>query len=49
MVSITANELKMWKNKYAILTHKLDGDSIPCINGYENIHPLDVLYNLSTI
>lgn len=46
MIPIESDNLSFWKKNYAILTHKLDGDSIPGISGYENIHPLDVLYNL---
>lgn len=46
MIPIVSDDLSFWKKNYAILTHKLDGNSIPNISGYENIHPLDVLYNL---
>lgn len=46
MIPISSENLKFWKRSYAILTHKLDGDCIPNITGYESIHPLDVLYNL---
>lgn len=46
MISVSPDTLKDWKNYYANLTHKIDGSSIPIITGYENIHPLDVLYNL---
>ena len=46
MLPIVSDDLSFWKKNYAILTHKLDGNSIPNISGYENIHPLDVLYNL---
>lgn len=49
MLPLTSDELKSWKRNYAILTHKLDGDGILHIQGYENIHPLDVLYNLSIL
>lgn len=49
MLPLTADELKLWKRNYAILTHKLDGDCILHIQGDENIHPLDVLYNLSIL
>lgn len=49
MISITSEELKFWKRSYAILTHKLDGDHILPIMGYEDIHPLDVLYNLPVL
>lgn len=46
MISIESVELLSWKKIYATLTHKIDGDCIPNIMGYENINPLDVLYNL---
>lgn len=49
MISISDEELKKWKKQYAILTHKVDGDGIPYVQGFENIHPLDVLYNLPII
>lgn len=49
MVSLEENELKNWKRFYQILTHKLDGEDIPYINGYENIFSLDVLYNLPVL
>jgi len=49
MVSITSQELELWERNYAILTHKIDGDYILNINGYEDIHPLDVLYNLPVL
>lgn len=49
MVSLEENELKSWERFYKILTHKLDGEDIPYINGYENIFPLDVLYNLPVL
>lgn len=49
MIFVTSDELELWKRNYEILTHKLDGDSIPFIRGYENIHPLDVLYNLPVL
>lgn len=47
MITLTSEELKLWKKKYAILIHKLDGDYIPNIRGYEKVFPLDVLYSLS--
>lgn len=46
MISIESKDLSSWKRNYAILTHKLHGNSIPNRNAYENIHPLDVLYYL---
>lgn len=46
MFSISSNNLNSWKKLYSILTHKIDGDSIPYITGYEDIYPLDVLYNV---
>lgn len=49
MIPLTPDKLKLWKRNYATLTHKLDGDCIQYIQGYENIHPLDVLYNLSIL
>lgn len=49
MIPITSEELKFWKRGYAILTHKVDGDCIPNIKGFEDIHPLDVLYNLPVL
>ena len=49
MLPVTSDELKLWKRYYAILTHGLDGDNIPNIKGDENIHPLDVLYNLPVL
>lgn len=49
MIPVEAKELMDWKRNYAILTHKIDGDCISNITGYENIHPLDVLYNLSIL
>lgn len=44
LISINDNDLTVWKNKYNILTHKIDGDTIPNVSGYESTHPLDVLY-----
>ena len=49
MILLTPDELELWKRNYAILTHRLDGDSIPNIKGYEDVHPLDVLYNLPAL
>lgn len=49
MISLASDELELWKRYYAILTHRLDGDSILNINGYEDIYPLDVLYNLPVL
>lgn len=49
MISIESDELISWRENYAILTHKIDGDCIPNIMGNENIHPLDVLYNLTIL
>ena len=49
MISLSDKEFEQWKRSYAILTHKLDGDSIPSISGYEDVHPLDVLYNLPVL
>ena len=49
MIPITSEELELWKKSYAILTHKVDGDRILNIMGYEHIHPLDVLYNLPVL
>lgn len=46
MIFLASDELELWKRHYAILTHRLDGDFIPNIKGYEDIYPLDVLYNL---
>ena len=46
-VPLTLDDLNMWKREYFILTHKIDGDMVASINGYENIYPLDVLYSLS--
>lgn len=49
MISIASGELKSWEKNYAILTHKVDGDCVPNIRGYKDIHPLDVLYNLPVL
>ena len=49
MVTATASELKLWKSKYAMFTHKVDGENCCFVEGYENIHPLDVLYNLPVL
>lgn len=49
MISIDSETLSLWAEKYAILTHKMDGDMIPNIRGYENIFPLDVLYQMSNL
>lgn len=49
MISVTEKELELWERNYAILTHKIDGDCISNINGYEKIYPLDVLYNLPVL
>lgn len=46
MISISTTELEIWKKNYLMLTHKLDGDYIKSLQGYEDIYPLDVLYNL---
>ena len=46
MISISSDNLNSWKKQYSILTHRIDGDFIPNISGYEDIYPLDVLYNL---
>lgn len=46
LIAISGDELQLWKRNYSILTHKLDGDFIPNISGYEDIHPMDVFYNL---
>ena len=49
MIPITSEDLDLWRKNYAILTHKTDGDAILNINGCENIHPLDLLYNLKIL
>lgn len=49
MVAVTASELKLWKSKYAIFTHKVDGENGYYVEGYEDVHPLDVLYNLPVL
>lgn len=46
MIPITSRELKYWKRMYDVLTHKIDGGFYPVICGYEDIHPLDALYNI---
>jgi hypothetical protein len=45
MVLITGCDLDLWRKTYEMLLHKIDGYSVPNISGFENIHPLDVLYN----
>lgn len=47
MISIDSSVLSLWSKNYAIVTHKIDGDMIPNISGYEDIFPLDVLYQIS--
>jgi len=47
MVAVTATELKMWKSKFAIFSHKVAGEKGYCVKEYEKVHPLDVLYSLS--
>lgn len=47
MISIDSDMLYSWARNYAIVTHKLDGDMIPNIEGYEKIFPLDILYQMS--
>lgn len=49
MVDVTSTELKLWKSKYAIFTHKVDGEKGYYVEGYEDVHPLDVLYNLPVL
>jgi hypothetical protein len=49
MVIVTASELILWKSKYTIFTHKVDGENCCFVEEYENIHPLDVLYNLPVL
>lgn len=49
MISIESDELISWRKNYAILTNKIDGDCILNIRENENIHPLDVLYNLTVL
>lgn len=49
MISLSPDALELWKRNYAVLTHRLDGDSIPHIKGYEDVYPLDVLYNLPVL
>lgn len=38
MVAVTASELKLWKSKYAIFTHKVDGENGYYVEGYEDVH-----------
>ncbi len=45
MIPIKEEQLMEWKKYYRIITHKLDGDSIPYIPRKENTHPLDALYD----
>lgn len=47
MISINSSILSSWSKNYAIVTHKIDGDMIPNISGYEDIYPLDILYQIS--
>ena len=49
MVNLTSEGLLFWKKSYAVLTNKIDGDYIQNIKEYEDIHPLDVLYNLPVL
>ena len=49
MIFLSPDALELWKRNYAVLTHRLDGDSIPHIKGYEDVYPLDVLYNLPVL
>lgn len=49
MIELTGEDLNKWKRTYQILTHQIDGDYIPLISGYEDIHALDVLYSLKGI
>lgn len=49
MITLKPEDLELWDRSYAILTHKLDGDSVSYVKGYENIHSLDVLYNLPVL
>lgn len=44
MISLTDEDLRRWQYNFNILTHKVDGDKIPYISGFEKVHPLDVLY-----
>ena len=45
MIPIKEEQLMEWKKYYRIITHKLDGGSIPYIPRKENTHPLDALYD----
>lgn len=49
MITLKSEELELWDRSYAILTHRLDGESVLNITGYEKIHSLDVLYNLPVL
>lgn len=49
MIELTDEDLNKFKRTYRVLTHKIDGDTIPLINGYEDIHALDVLYAIKGI
>ena len=49
MITLKSEELELWDRCYAILTHRLDGESVLNITGYEKIHSLDVLYNLPVL
>ena len=49
MIPIASEELNLWKRSCASLTHKIDSDCILSINEYEDIHPLDILYNLPVL
>lgn len=49
MIELTDEDLKKWKHSYEVLIHKIDGDNVPFISGYENINALDVLYSLKGI
>lgn len=46
MISINSEILSSWERSYAMITHKLDSAMIPNINGYKNIYPLDILYQM---
>ena len=49
LIEIKPYDLERWIKKYEVLTHRIDGDNIRSIKGYENIHPLDVLYSLTVL
>lgn len=46
MIPILAKELKFWKRSYEILIHKVDGNCISNITGYESIHTSYIVYYL---